>query len=312
MHDETPYANSLFEQPWWLDIVAPGKWGEVFVKEGTEVVARLPYVIDKKKICMPPNTQTLGPWIKKEYRIACNGNSQLTKQKEIIKELLDQLPKHKSFKICMDSSNEYVLPYRWLGYRYEPTFSYRIDNISDMENVYGNFSKSLKKNIRRAERKVEITEDNDPEVLMYAIDKTFENQHRKNPLNSILIRKILQECDKYSNGKMFVARDSNKNIQVASYMVYDSNVAYAILSGSDPQYRGSESKSYIYWKQIQYASTTSKVFDFEGSNIEGIENIVRQFGGRRVTNYNVIKQSLIKDCIDMAKPRIKRLIGYKI
>ena len=32
MLNTTPYANSVFEQPWWLDIVAPGEWGEVTVK----------------------------------------------------------------------------------------------------------------------------------------------------------------------------------------------------------------------------------------------------------------------------------------
>lgn len=28
----TPYANSVFEQPWWLDIVVPGLWDEVTVE----------------------------------------------------------------------------------------------------------------------------------------------------------------------------------------------------------------------------------------------------------------------------------------
>ena len=29
----TPYANSLFEQPWWLDAVAPGQWEEALVTD---------------------------------------------------------------------------------------------------------------------------------------------------------------------------------------------------------------------------------------------------------------------------------------
>ena len=47
MLNTTPYANSVFEQPWWLDIVAPGQWHEVFVKDKQDhVVARMPYVSD--------------------------------------------------------------------------------------------------------------------------------------------------------------------------------------------------------------------------------------------------------------------------
>ena len=60
----TPYANSVFEQPWWLDIVAHESWNEVFVRENNEIIARLPYVLKRGNICMPRLTQTLGPWIK--------------------------------------------------------------------------------------------------------------------------------------------------------------------------------------------------------------------------------------------------------
>ena len=36
------YTNNVFEQPWWLDIVAKDKWGEVFVQDGERIVARMP------------------------------------------------------------------------------------------------------------------------------------------------------------------------------------------------------------------------------------------------------------------------------
>ena len=37
----TSYANSIFEQPWWLDLVAPGEWGEVFVREEGEALVKM-------------------------------------------------------------------------------------------------------------------------------------------------------------------------------------------------------------------------------------------------------------------------------
>ena len=33
MSDSCPYVNSVFEQPWWLETVAPENWGEIFEKE---------------------------------------------------------------------------------------------------------------------------------------------------------------------------------------------------------------------------------------------------------------------------------------
>jgi hypothetical protein len=65
--DSIPCTNALFEQPWWLESVAPGAWGEAVVRRGEEVVARLPYAyrrpLGMTVISQPPFTQTLGPWL---------------------------------------------------------------------------------------------------------------------------------------------------------------------------------------------------------------------------------------------------------
>ena len=308
----TPYANSVFEQPWWLDIVAPGKWHEVFVKEEDKVIARMPYILDHGHIKMPSNTQTLGPWIDPKYRIFQPGNTQLSKQKEIINELISQLPKHKSFKMCFDHRNDYILPYRWLDYRYTPSFSYRIKDLSDLDKVYNNFNKTAKKNIRRAEKIVTISDNQNVDVLLNILKKTFENQGRKYPGNEKLIRNIVSKSVARNNGKLFTAIDNEGHIHASSFLLFDENCAYALLGGADPRYRGSGAKSVVWKHEIMFAAEHSDAFDFEGSNIEGIENFVRQFGGERVTNYIVSKQSLISDCLELAKPKIKRLIGYKI
>ena len=42
--DSVPWVNSLFEQPWWLDAVASGRWSAAAVRRGSEVVARLPFL----------------------------------------------------------------------------------------------------------------------------------------------------------------------------------------------------------------------------------------------------------------------------
>lgn len=308
----TRYANSVFEQPWWLDIVAPGKWGEVFVKEGGEVVARLPYVIDKKRIIMPPMTQTLGPWISSQYRDYQCGNTQLSKQKEIVYKLFAQLPKHKSLNVCLDSTNDYILPYRWIGYRYEPSFSYRLDDLSDLDELYSKFNKTAKKNIKSANNKVYLKDDPSAEDLIGLLTETFIVQNRSNPYNKQLLKEAIKEAVSRDCGKLFVASDKNGHNHAGAFILYDENVAYYLLAGANPEYRSSGAQSLIIWEAIKFSSRVSKKFDFEGSNIEGIENFFRQFGSERVVNYNIKKLSLGMELYEVVKPRIKRLVGYKI
>lgn len=312
MLNTTPYANSVFEQPWWLDIVAPGEWGEVTVKEGDETVARLPYVLQKGRITLPPLTQTLGPWMKPEYRQFQPGNTQLSKQKELIAALLGQLPRHKSFHVTFDSANEYILPYRWLGYRYEPEFSYRLTDLCDTDALYAALNKTAKKNIKAARNKTTLVEQPTAKMLMDLLDKTFGAQGRKWPHDRDLTRRIIEQSVENGRGKLIVARDSEGNLHSGAFLLYDEKVCYYLLGGSDSAFRSSGAQSLVLWEAIRFAATVSQAFDFEGSNVEGIENFFRQFGGSRVINYSVIRQSLFADCMELAKPRVKRLIGYKI
>ena len=311
----TPYANSLFEQPWWLDIVAPGQWHEVFVRDAQDnIIARMPYVLKKKWyrniINMPYLTQSLGPWMKD--RTFKPGNTQLHEQKEIISELLRQLPPTRSFTMTMHSSNEYILPYRWNGFTYSPSFSYRINDLSNLDVVYNNFNKTAKKNIRRSEKEIIISNEPDIDLLMDVMETTFRHQNRKYPGDINLERKVVQTCEETGHGRMFIARDKEGNVHAASYLVFDEKCAYALLGGSDPAFRNSGAKSYVWWEEIKFASRVSKAFDFEGSNIEGIENFVRQFGGVCTPLYTIRKTTFLDEVWLAAKPRIKRLIGYKI
>lgn len=307
----TPYANSLFEQPWWLDIVAPGQWDEVIVKEGEEIVGRLPFVLKGKDIGMPPLTQTLGPWITPKYRVKKAGNSQLSDQKEIIGELLAQLPKHSNFSLYLDSANEYLLPYRWLGYRYEPSFSYRITDLGDVDGVYKRFHKTVKRHIKRAEQQVTVVNRTEPRLMMDLMEKNFSEQGRTYPYPYSLIERIVTLTTEGNHGKMFLAEDDAGRAQVCSFIVYDETSCYDLLGASDASARSSGAHFLVTKEEIAFAAQNSRYFDFEGSNIEAIENFIRQFGGDRVTNYHVTKQSLLRDLGDLMKPRVKRLIGYK-
>ena len=312
MLNTTPYANSVFEQPWWLDLVAPGEWDEVTIKEGDAIVARLPYMFRRGRIIMPPLTQTLGPWIKPEYRQFQAGNTQLSKQKELIAALLEKLPPHKGFHMTFDSANDYILPYRWLGYRYEPSFSYRLSDLSDMDALYANFNKTAKKNIKYAKNKTVLTQHPTTEMLLSLLDKTFEAQGRKWPHGRDLTRRLIDQSIENGHGRLLIAQDGEGNLHSGAFLLYDEKVCYYLLGGSDSAFRSSGAQSLVLWEAIQFAATVSGAFDFEGSNVEGIENFFRQFGGDRVINYSVIRQSLFADCMEMVKPRVKRFLGYKI
>lgn len=303
----TPYANSLFEQPWWLDLVAPGQWEETLVTEENtgEVLARMPYVRRGNHVVMPPLTQTLGVWL------SVSARQDYGKEKQVLNQLFAAFRDMKSVDVRLHPSQRYVLPFRWMEYKIEPNFTYRLTDLSNSEQMYRQFNKTAKKNIKSAKNKVSILTECNIDVFLTLLDKTFLAQKRKNPMDKALIRKVMTFCEEHGCGKYMEARDEEGHIHSCAYFVYDAETCYYLLGASDMRYRSSGSQSLVLWEGIQFAAKHSKVFDFEGSMVEGIEQFFRQFGGECTPYYGVSRRTLRQETIQAMKPRIKRILGYK-
>ncbi len=302
------YTNSIFEESWWLNAVSPNEWQEIFIKKDDKVAARWAVPIQKKKIRMPKLTQTIGFWID-PYII--ENDHYLNEQKNIILELIDKLPS-KNTVLDLDSKNHYFLPFIWKGFSVKPCVSYRINDLSNINAVYARFNKIVKKNIKAGKNKCSVQEIDDISILYELMRKTFQLQKRKYPIKQELLENIYSACKKHNACKLIYAVDNEKNVHSGALFVYDERVCYYLVAGTDPKFRSSGANSLLIWEGIKFASTVSKVFDFEGSMIEGIEHFIRQFNATPTLYYNIRNVGIAKELFEVFKPKIKRLIGYKI
>lgn len=303
-------TNSVFEEAWWLDTVAPGRWKEVCIENNKKVIARWAVCYRGKRIAMPSLTQTCSPWIlveggKKKYK----SNEYMN---QVIDEILEKVSEYRSISIMLDSSTTYFLPYLWNGFEVKPYISYQIRNLNNIEDIFDGFSKNIRRDIRAAEKKLRVSYEYSAEILYPVLEKTFFEQKRKCPVTKELLEKILQNARKHHAGKMISAIDEEGTIHASAFFLYDERRCYYLLGGKDASCRNSNGLTLVIWEGIKFASSVSKVFDFEGSVIQGIENHFRRFGGEPVVYYQVKRQNIYLDFIDMIKPHIKRLIGYKV
>lgn len=310
----SPFVNSVFEQPWWLDIVAKGLWHEIIIKDNDKTIARLPYVFSKGKIKNPIYTQTLGIWLDESVKTKQPGNNQYTMQKEIFNQLFNQLPTDKKISIVLDSSIDYILPFRWMGFKIEPTISYRITNFErGLETIEKQWSKNIRRDVRQAGNKLEIDEDsNDFSTFIDLQNDTYKRQNRKNPIDNSLTKSIMQQAKNAGHGRLFLARDSTGIAHGGSFVIYDEHVCYHLLSGQNHSFGNDCVMPYLLSKEIQFSLTVSKMFDFEGSNIEGIETFFKRFGGQMIINWHISRQPLFDDIMYICKPWVKKILGYKI
>lgn len=301
----SPYTNSVFEQLWWLEAVAPDvKWQEHLIKDGDKVKAR--WVTPLGTFFMPHLTQTIGFWINPEI---VDKDRHYNVRKEIVSEIVSSLPANTHISLAPE--NSYYLPLHWAGFTVRPYATYRINDLSNIDALYASFASVVKKNIKSAKNKVKIEESGDIAVLHSLMEKTFQLQKRSYPFSKEYLSTIFEACKKHDAAKLLYARDENGNVHSGVLYVYDEKVCYYLIAGTDPQFRSGGANSLLLWEGIQFAAQHSRCFDFEGSMIEGIEKFFRQFGGELTIYYDVFRLSLLKDVFQIIKPRIKKLLHYK-
>jgi hypothetical protein len=308
-NDSIPWVNSLFEQPWWLNCVAPGAWDAVEVRRGDAVVARLPYArrrrLGLQTIVQPLFTQTLGPWVAptegKPARRADN-------ERALLGQLIEMLPPFDIFRQCCATALTNWLPFYWAGFEAAVRYTYRIEDLTDLDLVQRNFQEHVRRGIRKASKAVEVDHDYPLEELLRLDVKTYERQGMKLPHSHDLFRRLDAECAARGARRIFGAVDAQGRTHAALYIVWDERTCYALVNARDPEFQAFGANTLLYWEAIRLASEVSRVFDFEGSMVKQVEHFVRAFGGRQ-TPYFCIHKTGLKAHPAMAARQARHALG---
>jgi Acetyltransferase (GNAT) domain len=291
--DSIPWANSVFEQPWWLDAVAPGQWGAAEVRRGGKVVARLPYVRRRRvgltTIGQPPFTQTLGPWLAPmEGKYA----RRVETEKKLLGQLVEALPPFDFFHQSMAPSLTNWLPFYWAGFQATVSYTYRICDLTDLDRVKSEFQEQVRRGIKKAEGAVEVDHDFPLEDLLRLNEQTYARQGVRAPHSADVVRRLDAACAQRGARRILGAVDAEGRTHAALYVVWDDRTLYALINARDPELQTFGSNTLLYWEAIKLASEVSQIFDFEGSMLEPIEHFFRGFGGRQTPYFSICKAGM--------------------
>jgi hypothetical protein len=127
----------IFQEPWRLDAVAEGVWQSLEVVRGDQIAARMPFVLRRRFglriIRPPPLTPTLGPWIRPS---AASAARRMAEEKELLNELIDQLPPWDCFEADFHHRITNWLPFYWRGFEQTTRYTYVLNDVSSLENVW--------------------------------------------------------------------------------------------------------------------------------------------------------------------------------
>ncbi len=284
----------IFSKDWWMDAVCgENNWDVLIVESGDKIVASMPIYIKQKYglkyITQPKLTQTNGIYIK--YPNNQKYEKRLSYEKDIVYKIINQLEK---LNIVFYQQNFHYsvtnwLPFYWKGYEQTTRYTYLIDDISDLETVFNNFSHAKRKNIKNINSDIKVKFDLSSKEFYENHKMTLKKQGCVIDYSYDVFKRIYDSSYENKAGKTIYAVDKVGNLHSAIFFIWDENSAYDLISTIDPDFKNSGSASLLVFEAIKYVSNLTQKFDFEGSMIEGVENSFRQFGAVQKPYFTISK-----------------------
>ena len=306
--EQTPELP-LFLQPWWLDAVTQpdGKKWEVLLarNKNGEIEAVMPFVLGSKfgmRYALTPQlTQYTGVWI-----VDKEGESitdRLSREKKLQNDLIQQLDAlHLSFfDVRFPLTYTYWSPFYWAGYKQETHYTYRIEDLSDLTNVYSNIDKVKRRHIHHAEQELSIHFDMSALDFYHFQCQQLSTNNDQNVLSKELVVHLIDTCRSRNQGFIVSAKDNIGTVHAAYFIPYDQHAAYELISAIHPEHRTSGGSVLALWNAIKKAAEVTKIFDFEGSMIENVEHNNRQFGGSPYPYFQIQKTNKFLGIIEACK-----------
>ncbi len=281
----------LFYRDWWLDAVCEdGDWDVMLYIEDPHIVAICTF-FEKQKgpfsyVSMPPLTKFAGPYFVRPFSDR--------KKHRILSQLVAAHRSYWGFEQTIHYQTNNWLAYYWRGYQQNTRYSFVIDHIQDLDQVWSGMTADYRNNkISKAERSLSLHMDLKMDLLLRLFSAPFERQVVTMPVKDALMRRLISACDHRRCGRSLYLQNAGGQVLAAVYVVWDQHTTYLLLTDDwhAPEQRSSGAGIYLVWKAIQFASAEvgSQSFDFLGGMSENLERTRRQFGAE-LRPYHYIKK----------------------
>ena len=281
----------IFSQAWWLDAVCGNAWDVCLVEKGGEIYASMPYQIKTSYgftfLGQPPLTQNLGPWL---ISSTAKYSKILGQHKDLMEELISQLPKYHHFSQNWHYSLTNWLPFYWKGFQQTTYYTYAFDDLSNNKLLWNNLQNNIRTDIRKAQKlNLTVCTDLSIEAFIELNKMTYERQNIVVAYSANILKNLLNIAISRNQCQWFIAQGEKGNNHAGVLIVWDENSAYYLMGGGNPNLRNSGATSLCMWEAIKFASTVTKKFDFEGSMIESVERFFRAFGAAQKPYIHITK-----------------------
>jgi len=277
----SPWATTLFHEPWWLAAATNGTYQEATVVSGGQVIGRLPYMISRQMgfrvSRMPSFTHVLGPVVRPSVG---KPQTALLRRLSIIRDLVDQLPEVAYFQQAFALSFADGLGFQERGFQVRAQYTFEIDCRESRENIWKGMHFKTRQHIRRAEEKLTISTISDPQVFTKFYLDNLRRTGRRSFIDFRSFPALFSETQARECGEILCASWPNGLPAAMVFLVWGFGRMYYLLSTRAGVDGDNGSINLLIWEGIKRAHSRELLFDLDGVSTSGTARFLSGFGGR--------------------------------
>jgi lipid II:glycine glycyltransferase (peptidoglycan interpeptide bridge formation enzyme) len=302
---------SLFHEHWWLSAATGGRFQEAVVKQGEDIVGRLPYVIVRRgpfyAVRMPPFTHMLGPAVE-----AGPGKQQTRLQQRIsvTRSLIDQLPRHSFFLQHLDPSLDDGLAiadglaFQERQFELAPQYTFEVDCRRSLAEISAALHLKTRQHIRRAEKEYSVRTVDDPKIFIDFYLANIKAWGRANRIDFTHFPALFAASRAHESGVILGAFDQTGSPVAMTYLVWGHRTMYYLLSTRSFHSTDSGAVSLLLWHAMKQAHEIGLALDLDGVYSGGTARFLSNFGGDIKTRLIVRRSRLHYRALQYLKQRI--------
>lgn len=207
--------------------------------------------------------------------------------KQILSEILTQIPAYHLLKYRFAPHFPYFLPFHWAGFTLRTRFTYQLDLGEGAQALRFHCADSLKRQLKKAEKhsySIDYEQDNEKYLSFIEGQKNKGKNllglpDKQSTQAMEMLRGIMIWLKKRELGKLIAVKNEAGEILACGLYVYDKQKVWYLGAANNPEIADAAAVPFMMWSVIADAALRGfTTFDFEGSMLEGIERFFRNFG----------------------------------
>lgn len=298
-------AGTIFHTTQWLKLISDEVQVLSQLKEGS-LTGGIALIKTKKYrvkgFHIPPYTQFSSPLFGNLVSVYS-----ISEENAFLEDIINNLPAadHIDFKLPRGHQN--ILPYIWKGFDTNINLTYVVEG--SLENYLSKLNKNKLRELNKLFMMLQtgellIEETIGKEELSFVLKATSARK-KFDFHDNIAMNIVLNAPTSFT--KKIIIRSKTTGVLAFGFFPFDDKCVYNLINAS-VRVEHSVLKTInllLIYKAIEFALSTGRIFDFEGSMLKGIENFCRLMGGVQYPIYRVQKSPALSYSVLRALKQIR-------